>query len=99
MSPSSPAGAIGERAVAPLAKEEVRERLVRARGHLEGVVKMVDDDKAPVEILRQILAVHGALEKTTVMVLEDMLETFMDAPKAKRREVLQQIRESLRDLT
>ncbi len=83
----------------PLAKEEVRDRLVRARGHLEGVVKMVDDDKPPVEILRQILAVHGALEKTTVMVLEDMLETFMDAPKAKRRAVLLQIRESLRDLT
>lgn len=75
------------------------DRLNKANGHLEGIVRMVQEDKPEVEVLRQILAVHGALEKTTVMVMEGMLEDFMDAPKAKRAQLLAQIREGLRDLT
>ena len=77
----------------------VRERLVLAKGHIEGIVKMVDDGKDDTQVLRQILAVHAQLEKASVMVLEGMLESFMDAPKARRKEILTQIRESLRDLT
>lgn len=82
-----------------MTQADVRDRLVLARGHLEGVIKMVDEEKDDTQVLRQILAVHAQLEKTTVMVLEDMLETFMDAPKSRRKELLGQIRESLRDLT
>jgi len=78
---------------------EVRERLVLAKGHVEGVIKMVDDGKDDTQVLRQILAVHAQLEKASVMVLEGMLESFMDAPKSRRKELLTQIRESLRDLT
>jgi DNA-binding FrmR family transcriptional regulator len=81
------------------AKKEVLDRLNKASGHLEGIVRMVQDGKPEVEVLRQILAVHGALEKTTVMVMEGMLEDFMDAPKTKRAHLLAQIREGLRDLT
>ena len=77
----------------------VRERLVLAKGHIDGIIKMVDDGKDDTQVLRQILAVHAELEKASVMVLEGMLETFMDAPKARRQVVLTQIRESLRDLT
>lgn len=83
----------------PEAKKEVLDRLHKANGHLEGIIRMVEDGKPEVEILRQILAVHGALEKTTVMVMEGMLEDFMDSPKAKRTQLLAQIREGLRDLT
>jgi len=77
----------------------VRDRLVLAKGHIDGIVKMVDDGKDDTQVLRQILAVHAQLEKASVMVLEGMLESFMDAPKARREEILSQIRESLRDLT
>ena len=77
----------------------VRDRLVLAKGHIDGIVKMVDDGKDDTQVLRQILAVHAELEKASVMVLEGMLESFMDAPKARRQVVLTQIRESLRDLT
>jgi len=78
---------------------DIRDRLVQAKGHVEGIIKMVDDGKDDTQVLRQILAVHAQLEKASVMVLEGMLETFMDAPKARRKEILTQIRESLRDLT
>jgi len=77
----------------------VRDRLVLAKGHVEGIIKMVDDGKDDTQVLRQILAVHAQLEKASVMVLEGMLESFMDAPKSRRQEILTQIRESLRDLT
>ncbi|HXY47210.1 MAG TPA: metal-sensing transcriptional repressor [Thermoplasmata archaeon] len=77
----------------------VRERLVSAKGHIDGIIRMVDDGKDDTQVLRQILAVHAQLEKASVMVLEGMLEAFMDAPKTRRQEVLTQIRESLRDLT
>jgi DNA-binding FrmR family transcriptional regulator len=83
----------------PEAKKEVLDRLNKANGHLEGILRMVEDEKPEVEILRQILAVHGALEKTTVLVMEGMLEDFMDSPKSKRTELLAQLREGLRDLT
>lgn len=78
---------------------DVRDRLVLAKGHVEGIIRMVDDGKDDTQVLRQILAVHAQLEKASVMVLEGMLESFMDAPKARRQEILTQIRESLRDLT
>ena len=77
----------------------VRDRLVLAKGHIEGIIKMLDDGKDDTQVLRQILAVHAQLEKASVMVLEGMLESFMDAPKARRQEILRQIRESIRDLT
>jgi DNA-binding FrmR family transcriptional regulator len=85
--------------MAPRARDELRERLVLAKGHVEGIVRMVDDNKDDVQILRQILAVHAALEKASVMVLEGMLEAFVEAPKSRRHELLAQIREGLRDLT
>ena len=78
---------------------DVRDRLVLAKGHVEGIIRMLDDGKDDTQVLRQILAVHAQLEKASVMVLEGMLESFMDAPKARRQEILTQIRESLRDLT
>jgi DNA-binding FrmR family transcriptional regulator len=78
---------------------DVRDRLVLAKGHVEGIIKMVDDGKDDTQVLRQILAVHAQLEKASVVVLEGMLESFMDAPKTRRKELLLQIRESLRDLT
>jgi|ACXJ01.1.fsa_nt_gi DNA-binding FrmR family transcriptional regulator len=83
----------------PATRESVRERLLLTKGHLEGVVKMVDGNQDDAQVLRQILAVHASLEKISVMVLEGMLETFMNAPKARRSLILGQIRESLRDLT
>ncbi len=82
-----------------MTQSDVRERLVLAKGHLDGIIKMVDDHKDDTQVLRQILAVHAMLEKATVMVMEGMLGSFMDAPKARRKEILDQIRESLRDLT
>jgi DNA-binding FrmR family transcriptional regulator len=52
----------------------VRERLVRAEGHLHGIVRMVDEEKECPDILLQITAVKAALEKVGLILLEDHLE-------------------------
>jgi DNA-binding FrmR family transcriptional regulator len=55
-------------------RKAVRDRLVRAEGHLRGVVKMIDEDKECPDILLQIAAVKAALEKAGTLILEDHIE-------------------------
>ena len=75
----------------------LRDRRVMAKGRLEGIIKMVDDRKGDLQVLRQILAVHAQLETAHVIVIEGRRESFMAAPKPRRKEILPQIRESLGD--
>ncbi|HYK93994.1 MAG TPA: hypothetical protein VEY07_08150 [Thermoplasmata archaeon] len=60
---------------------------------------LVDDGKDDAQVLRQTRGAHVRLEKALVLVLEGGLESFMDAPMAREREISTQVRESLRDLT
>jgi CsoR family transcriptional regulator, copper-sensing transcriptional repressor len=55
-------------------RKNVRDRLVRAEGHLHGIIKMIDEDKECPDILIQIGAVKAALEKAGMIILEDHLE-------------------------
>jgi len=55
-------------------RKNVRDRLVRAEGHLHGIIKMIDEEKECPEILIQIAAVRAALEKAGAIILEDHLE-------------------------
>ncbi len=55
-------------------RKNARDRLVRAEGHLRGVVKMIDDEKECPDILLQIAAVKAALDKAGLVILEDHIE-------------------------
>jgi DNA-binding FrmR family transcriptional regulator len=55
-------------------RKNARDRLVRAEGHLHGIIKMIDEEKECPDILIQIAAVKAALEKTGAIILEDHLE-------------------------
>jgi CsoR family transcriptional regulator, copper-sensing transcriptional repressor len=55
-------------------RKNARDRLVRAEGHLRGVIKMIDEEKECPDILIQIAAVRAALDKAGVVILEDHLE-------------------------
>ncbi len=74
----------------------VRDRLSRASGHLDAVVRMLDENQPYADILLQMMAVRGALEKATGLILEDMLEALADAPKAEQDRLLRTIREGIR---
>ncbi len=56
-------------------RRDVLKRLSYIKGHVDGIYKMVEDDKYCVDILRQTYAVRKALEKVEALILEGHLHT------------------------
>lgn len=56
-------------------KAKSLERLRRAKGQIEGLIRMVEEDKYCADILTQLLALQGALKGVTSLVLESHLTT------------------------
>jgi len=55
-------------------REDARRRLLSVRGHVEGVLRMLAEDSVYcVDVLKQLKAVHGALDKVGVLVLRSHL--------------------------
>lgn len=77
----------------------VRDRIARASGHLQAVIRMLDHEEPYAEVLLQLTAVRGALEAATGLILDDLLEALADAPKAEQEELLRHIREGIRVVT
>ena len=65
-------------------KKEILNRISYLCGHLEGVKRMVKDDKYCIDVLRQNQAVIAALKKVNEMILENHLNTCVtEAIKGK----------------
>ncbi len=59
----------------PAVREEARRRLLSIRGHVEGILRMLEsEDVYCVDALRQIKAVQGALDKVGELVLRSHLK-------------------------
>ena len=57
-------------------RENARRRLLSVRGHVEGILRMLEDDSVYcVDILKQIKAVKQALERVGAITLETHLQT------------------------
>ncbi len=54
-------------------KEALRRRLNRIAGQVEGIQRMVDDDRYCVDVMTQISATRAALAKVSGLVLESHL--------------------------
>jgi len=55
-------------------REDARRRLLSIRGHVEGVLRMLEDDSVYcVDALKQIKAISGALDKVAALVLRSHL--------------------------
>ena len=50
-------------------------RLKTIEGHLRGVIRMVEEDAYCIDVIRQIQAVEGALNKVSTRILEDHLNS------------------------
>ena len=58
----------------PTTREDARRRLLSIKGHVEGVLRMLEDETVYcVDALKQIKAVNGALEKVAGLVLRSHL--------------------------
>ncbi len=61
-------------ALDPAVRDVARQRLASIRGHVEGIVRMLErDDIYCVDVLRQLKAVDGALAKVGDAVLKSHL--------------------------
>jgi DNA-binding FrmR family transcriptional regulator len=66
-------------------KQSILNRLKTVRGHLDGIVRMVDDEAYCVDVMKQISAVQASLERANRLVLRNHLETcFSDAVREGR---------------
>lgn len=55
--------------------EEALKRLKTTEGHLRGIQRMLEDDAYCIDIIRQIQAVQAALNKISVQILQEHLNS------------------------
>jgi len=60
-------------------------RLRSAQGHLEGVIRMVEEDRYCIEVLHQLAAVDGAIQRTRREILESHLRGCVPEAMAEGR--------------
>ena len=59
----------------PQTREDARRRLLSIKGHVEGILRMLEDETVYcVDALKQIKAVNGALDKVGGIVLRSHLQ-------------------------
>lgn len=62
----------------PETREAARRRLLSIRGHVEGILRMCDSESIYcVDVLKQIKAVQGALDKVGGLVLQSHLRNHV----------------------
>ena len=67
------------------ATKAVEFRLRSARGHLDGVIRMVEDDRYCIDVLHQLSAVQGALDRARRDILEAHLRGCVPEAVAEGR--------------
>ena|ERR1700742_1657002 len=56
-------------------KRAALNRLKTVRGHLDGIIRMLENDAYCVDVMKQISATQSALERTNRVMLHNHLET------------------------
>lgn len=79
-------------------REDTLRRLKSVAGHLNGVIRMVEEDQYCIDIINQINAVQAALNKVSILVLDDHMhhcvtEAIRSNDPAERERVLAEIRD------
>jgi DNA-binding FrmR family transcriptional regulator len=79
-------------------RRSVVNRLRTARGHLDAVLRMVEEDAYCPDVMKQLSAVQGQLEAANRLVLRNHLETCVAAAMVAGRteEIVDELLEALR---
>lgn len=77
-------------------KDKALKRLKRAKGQIDGIIKMIEDNKYCNDITTQVLALQGALKGVTPLILESHLTTcgashLNSKDKQKREKFIKEI--------
>jgi DNA-binding FrmR family transcriptional regulator len=76
--------------------EQNLRRLKTIEGHMRGIIRMVEEETYCIDVIRQIQAVQGALNKVSTAILEDHLNSCVTTAirgedPDERERVLQEI--------
>jgi len=79
-------------------KKTALNRLKTVRGHIEAVINMVEEERYCPEVMKQVSALQGSLEKVNRILLQNHIETcVMHAVKEGRsEEIVDELLETLR---
>lgn len=79
-------------------EKAVTNRLKTARGHLDGVLRMVDEEAYCPDVMKQLAAVQGMLEATSRMVFRNHLETCVAKAmqEGHTAEIVEELMETLK---
>jgi DNA-binding FrmR family transcriptional regulator len=68
----------------PRTREDARLRLLSVKGHVEGILRMLEQETVYcVDVLKQIKAVNGALDKVGSLVLRSHLKDHVVTAQAR----------------
>lgn len=82
-------------------KADAVRRLKNAAGHLQGIIRMLEEDRYCIDVIKQVQAVQAALNRTNETILDGHLRTCVttavrgDDPDDRER-VLDEITEVFR---
>ncbi len=79
-------------------KRDVLNRLRSVAGHLNGIIRMVEEDAYCIDVIHQIEAVQAALNKVNLLVLDDHMHhcvtrAIRSGDHAEAERVLAELRE------
>jgi DNA-binding FrmR family transcriptional regulator len=77
-------------------KENLLHRLKIIRGHLDKVIKMVEDDEYCLDILQQSTAVGSALKGVDQAILENHLRTCVKGALVSKKEAEEKVAEIIK---
>ena len=79
-------------------KKAALNRLKTVRGHLDGVIGMVEDERYCPDVMKQVSALQGSLEKVNRVLLQNHVETcVLDAVEEGRSgQIVDELMETLR---
>jgi len=79
-------------------KNQILHRLQIARGHLEKVISMVENDIYCINVVHQSMAIQAALKKVDEVILENHLKTCVSdsIKKGESGEAIREVMEVLK---
>ncbi len=79
-------------------KQAALNRLKTVRGHLDGVIGMVDDERYCPDIMKQVSALQGSLERVNRILLQNHLETCVAhaVDEGRTAEIVDELMETMR---
>lgn len=82
----------------PEHKRSALNRLKTVRGHLDGVIAMVEDERYCPDIMKQVSALQGSLEKVNRILLENHVETCVlhAVQEGRTAQIVDELMETLR---